>query len=77
MICWNNERNKSDRGFLALAGDFNYREPVTFIRREDGSLNIWIDGGETGDTEGGFYDIEAERTFTAEEVEMLKQFLAS
>lgn len=62
---------------LELAGDSTYRDKVTFQLNDDGSLRIWIDGGETGDTEGGFYGIEAERTFSAEEVETLLKFLKS
>lgn len=60
---------------LELQGDVPHRDAVTFQVTPKGELRIWIDGGETGDTEGGFYGVEAERTFSREEVERLKVFL--
>lgn len=65
----------SARDLLELAGDANHRDPVTFLLLPDGRLSIRIDGGETGDTEGGFYGIEAERTFSVDEVAVLRKFL--
>jgi len=65
----------SDRKVLELNGDGENRDPVSFIIKPDGCLHIHIDGGETGDTEGGFYGIEAERTFSPDEVKQLREFL--
>lgn len=62
---------------LELEGDNDYREPVLFQANEDGSLYVWIDGGETGDTEAGFYEVAAERTFSKDEVAKLVAFLAT
>jgi hypothetical protein len=71
------QKRKDDRRILTLSGDRGYREPVHFIVRKDGSLYIWVDGGEGGDTEGGFYSIEADITLTADETEELRQFLSA
>lgn len=66
---------KAGRAILELQGDPAHRDPVTFIRREDGSVYIWIDGGEGGDTEMGFYSIEADRALSAEEIQKLVEWL--
>lgn len=65
----------ADRKLLELPGDATHREPVQFLIKPDGSLFIHIDGGEGGDTEQGFYGIEAERTFSPDEVARLLAFL--
>lgn len=69
------EEAKKKRRLFTAVGDTSYREPVHFILRDDGSLYIWVDGGEGGDTEAGFYGIEADRTLSPNEVNQLRKFL--
>lgn len=61
---------------LELRGDCEWRDPVIFTLYDDGRLRIWIDGGETGDSENGLYQIEADRTLSTSEVDQLREFLA-
>jgi hypothetical protein len=76
-MLWDHEvkEARKNRRLLTLRGDNGYREDAHFILKPNGSLYIWIDGGEGGDTECGFYGIEADRTFAPEEVEQLRKFL--
>lgn len=70
------DKGRRERRVLELTGDTPYHEPVLFLRKPDGSLYIHIDGGDGGDTDMGFYSIEADRTLSPAEVEKLATFLS-